>query len=358
MQIYQGTYSYDSPDNVRPAEVTATGKRIEIHLKDADGNPRTVFWYWYNVVQGKETYGGCTLHHIGLPLQTLHVSSNEFAALAAQKLKDAKRSTAIQRIFPNAISATFGVGLFIIALIAIAWFWLLPYVTGRVANALPIEYEIKFGEDSYNALIKDFKILPAQTEQANQFYKALNISSAYPVKITVVEKKETNAFAIPGGHIVVFSGLLQQMQHPEELAALLAHEYSHVQLRHTTRSLVQSLGTYAMISMVFGDISGLGAVIVENANTLKSLEYSRKLEREADLNGLQLLQQRKINGEGYIWLFTTLKKDAGIAPSEWLSSHPDLDRRMEYVKSKLVGVAPEPISAPIQTIWKQLKADY
>lgn len=354
MQTYQGTYSYDSPDNVKPAAITATGKRIEIHLKDADGNPRTVFWYWYNVVQGKENYGGCTLHHTGLPLQTLHVSSNEFAAFALQKMKGAKRSS------PNALAAILGVSLFVIVLIAVAWFWLLPFAAGRVANALPIEYEVKFGEQSYNTLIKDFKVLPLQTEQANAFYKAMNISSAYPIRITVVEKAETNAFAIPGGHIVVFSGLLQQMQHPEELAALLAHEYSHVQLRHTTRSLVQSLGTYAMISMVFGDVTGLGAVLVENANALKSLEYSRKLEREADLNGLQLLQQRKINGEGYIWLFTTLKKGAGAgaAASEWLSSHPDLERRTEYVKNKLVGVAPMPVSAPMQIIWKQLKADY
>ncbi|MRG47727.1 M48 family metalloprotease [Chitinophaga sp. SYP-B3965] len=352
MQTYQGTYAYDSPDNVQPAAITATGKRIEIHLKDADGNPRTVFWYWYNVVPGKETYGGCTLHHTGLPQQTLHVSSNEFAAFALQKMKHTAPN--------NALAVMLGAGVCVIALIAIAWFWLLPFAAGRVANTLPIEYEVKFGEQSYNTLIKDFKVLPEQTEQANAFYKAMNISSAYPIQITVVEKAETNAFAIPGGHIVVFSGLLQQMQHPEELAALLAHEYSHVQLRHTTRSLVQSLGTYAMISMVFGDVTGLGAVIVENANTLKSLEYSRKLEKEADLNGLQLLQQRKINGEGYIWLFTTLKKGtgSGAATSEWLSSHPDLERRMEYVKSKLVGVAPIPVSAPMQIIWKQLKADY
>ncbi len=348
MKTYQGTYSYDSPDNVQPAEVTLTNKRIEIHLKDADGNPRTVFWYWYNVVQGKQN----TLHHIGLPLQTLHVPSYEFAELALPKLK--------KRTAPNALMIIAGIGLFIIALAAAAWFWLLPYAAGRVAIALPIEYEVKFGEQSYNALIKDFKVLPQQTELANQFYKELKISSAYPVKITVVEKAETNAFAIPGGHIVVFSGLLQQMQHPEELAALLVHEYSHVQLRHTTRSLVQSVGAYAMISMVFGDVTGLGAVLVENAQTLKSLEYSRKLEKEADLNGLQLLQQRNINGEGYIWLFNTLKKDTGSGSitSEWLSSHPDLDNRVKYVKSKLVGVAAMPVSGPLQNIWKQLKADY
>lgn len=294
MQFYQGTYSYDSPDNVMPAEVTVTSKRIEIHLKDADGNPRTVFWYWYNVVEGKGV-----LHHTGLPLQTLRVPSHEFAELVMKKKK---------RRAPNGWMGLAGVGLFIIALLAAAWLWILPYAAGRVVNALPIEYEVKFGEQSYNAAIKEFKVLPAQTELANQFYKALNIPSVYPVKITVVDKAELNAFAIPGGHIVVFNGLLQQMQHPEEFAALLAHEYSHVQLRHTTRSLVQSLGTFAVISMVFGDVTGLGAVFLENAQTLKSLQYSRKLEKEADLNGLQLLQQRNINGEGYIWLFNTLKK--------------------------------------------------
>jgi predicted Zn-dependent protease len=99
-------------------------------------------------------------------------------------------------------------------------------------------------------------------------------------------------------------------------------------------------------------------VLVENANTLKNLEYSRKLEKEADLNGLKLLEARQINPEGYIWLFGILKQDGGAAPSEWLSSHPDLDNRAAYVKKEMKAGQPAALPPALQSTWKQIKADY
>lgn len=345
MKTYDGIYSYDSPDNAQACLVTVTNKRIEIHLRDAHGNSRTVHWYWYNVVQGDRA-----LHHTGLPLQTLKVASYEFQDEVARRMKQPLR-----RGIPAVVTAVAGTVLFIVLLLVAAYFWIIPALAGRVANTLPVEYEIKFGEEAYNNMIRDFKILPGETEKVNSFFKALDIPSKYPVKITVVDKPEANAFAVPGGHIVVFSGLLQQMRHPEELAALLAHEFSHVELRHTTRSLMQSLGTYMAVSLVFGDLTGIGAVLVENAQTLKSLEYSRTLEKEADLNGLRLLSARKINGEGYIWLFGTLKKETGAMPSEWLSSHPDLDNRIRYVETELKGDTTAATPAALANLWQQIK---
>lgn len=347
MKTYEGIYTYDSPDNAQKCQVTVTGKRIEIHLRDAHGNPRVVHWYWYNVVQGDHA-----LQHTGLPLQTLKVPDYEFQDIVLRALKKGTR-----RGLPAVVSAVAGTAIVIGALVLLAYFWLIPFLAGRMARTLPVEYEVKFGEEAYNGLIREYKILPRETELVNSFFKELHIPSRYPVAITVVEKAQTNAFAVPGGHIVVFSGLLQQMQHPEELAALLAHEFSHVELRHTTRSLLQSLGTYMVVSLVFGDLTGIGAVVVENANTLKSLEYSRKLEKEADLNGLQLLNARRINGEGYIWLFGTLKKEAGAGPSEWLSSHPDLDNRIGYVQAALKGDTTAATPAALDTLWKQIKSN-
>ncbi|MGN7719212.1 M48 family metallopeptidase [Chitinophaga sp. 22620] len=352
MNLYQGYYTYDSPDNVQAAEVSLKKDRIEIHIRDAHGNPRQVHWYWYNVRQGKETAGGMELHHVGLPQQTLRVSSNEFADIAEKKLRQKGRT------FPTAAAVFLTTGAAIIGLLALAYFWFIPFLAGRVAKSMPVEYEVKMGNEAYNSLIKEYKVLPEKTELVNRFFKELGIRTQYPVQITVVDEKQTNAFAVPGGHIVVFSGLLDKMQRPEELAALLAHEFSHVELRHTTRSLMQSLGTYMAVSLIFGDLTGVGAVLVENANTLKNLEYSRKLEKEADLNGLKLLEARHINPEGYIWLFGILKQDGGAAPSEWLSSHPDLDNRAAYVKKEMKAGQPAALPAALQGTWKQIKADY
>lgn len=347
MKTYEGTYSYGQPDNAQQCLVTVTNKRIEIHLRDQHGNPRVVYWYWYNVVQGDHA-----LHYTGQPLQTLKVPSFEFRETVAQQMKKPRR-----RGVPAVAVAVGGTMLVVLALLAVAYFWLVPYLAGRMAKSLPVEYEVKFGEKAYQAMIGEFKVMPGETALVDSFFKTLRIPSKYPVSITVVNEAQTNAFAVPGGHIVVFSGLLRQMQHPEELAALLAHEYSHVELRHTTRSLLQSLGTYALASMLFGDLTGVEAVLVQNAHELKGLEYSRRLEKEADLNGLQLLHARRINGQGYIWLFGTLKKESGAAPSEWLSSHPDLDNRIRYVQEELKGDTTLATPAALESLWKQIKTN-
>ncbi|RPD40028.1 M48 family metallopeptidase [Chitinophaga barathri] len=353
MILYQGFYTYDSPDNVQPAAISLKKDKIEIHLKDEHGNPRVVHWYWYNIALGKQTAAGMELHHMGLPQQTLRVSSNEFADIAEKRLRNKGRT------FPTAAAVFLSTGAIIIGLLALAYFWFIPFLAGRVAKTMPVEYEVKMGEEAYNSLIRQYKILPEKTELVNRFFRELDIKTQYPVKITVVEEKQTNAFAVPGGHIVVFSGLLDKMRRPEELAALLAHEFSHVELRHTTRSLMQTLATYMTVSLIFGDITGVGAVLVENANTLKNLEYSRSLEKEADLNGLQLLEARHINPEGFVWLFGTLRQEnGGATPSEWLSSHPDMDNRIGYVKKEMKPGLSTALPANLQATWKQIKADY
>lgn len=346
MQQFEGFYSYDSRDNVQQAVVTVSNKRIEIHLKDAHGNPRVVRWYWHNIRKGQ----GPEWHHTGLPQQTLRLADTAFGNIMEKQLSKKRRNPAIPFLL--------GLGAFLIALLLAAYCWLIPFLAARAANALPVEYEVEMGEHAYNALTGEFKVNDAQTVKVNRFFEALHIASKYPVKITVVEEEEVNAFAVPGGHIVVFTGLLDRMSRPEELAALLAHEFSHIEKRHTTRALLQSFGTYTMISLVFGDLSGIAAVVAENAHTLRHLEYSRSLEKEADLNGLALLEARHISGEGYIQLFRTLQKEAGAAPSEWLSSHPDLDSRISYVKARLKDPPPAKISPELEAIWLDISTGH
>ncbi|MGX5818534.1 M48 family metallopeptidase [Chitinophaga lutea] len=343
---FEGIYTYESPDNAQRCNITVTNKRIEIRLRDAHGNPRDVYWYWENIRREKDAW-----LHAGLPQQSLYVRDHAFHDWVEKKVAKPRRG-------PSAAVSVFLVScVVILGLLAAAYFWLIPYLAGRVADKMPIEYEVRYGEEAYQSLIKGYEVLEPQTEQVNHFFKAMNIPSEYPVRITVVKESQTNAFAVPGGHIVVFSGLLDKMQHPEELAALLAHEYSHVALRHTTRSMMQSLGTFMAVSLIFGDMTGVGAVVVKNANELKNLHYSRSLEREADLNGLKLLQERHISGEGFVQLFGTLGQSGGGAPSEWLSSHPDLENRKTYIQAQFSNSATS-LPAPMAAIWKELKADY
>jgi len=121
----------------------------------------------------------------------------------------------------------------------------------------------------------------------------------------------------------------------EELAALLSHEFTHVNEKHTTRSLFRQLGSAIFLSVIFGDVGAIANTVIRNADNLKGLNYSRSLEKEADMNGLKILSERKIDCNGFVHLFELLKKETmetGKQPAEWISSHPDLYNRIDYVK--------------------------
>jgi predicted Zn-dependent protease len=85
---------------------------------------------------------------------------------------------------------------------------------------------------------------------------------------------------------------------------------------------------------MLGDATAVGGVIINNADDLKSLSYSRALEKEADDNGARLLADRKIDCGGYLKLFQVLKKETqGAQPHEWINSHPNLDKRIQNIEN-------------------------
>ncbi|HEU4553298.1 MAG TPA: M48 family metallopeptidase [Chitinophaga sp.] len=324
MQTYIGKYYNGQTNSSTDAAITLAPKQIIIEIKDAQGTLRQLYWFWDQVKHPAPD----TLEYPGYPLQRITVASLTFADAVQYYLQHKKG----QRFFARRGRTIAGmVFLAVVGIIALVYFWFIPFVAARIANNLPVSYEERLGQSSYDALMQQYHADTAASRQVNAFFRQLQIPSRYTVQITVVRGKEANAFALPGGHIIVYDQLLKEMRHYEELAALLSHEYAHVALKHTTKTIFRSMGTYVFMSLLFGDMSGAGAVIAENANSLKSLHYSRRLEKQADLYGLELLQARQIDPRGFEWLFNTLKQQGGMQPSEWLSSHPDLDNRIRYI---------------------------
>ncbi|MBK8952216.1 MAG: M48 family metallopeptidase [Chitinophagaceae bacterium] len=189
----------------------------------------------------------------------------------------------------------------------------------------------------------------------NEFFKQMNVPSAYNIRITVVNDNVVNAFALPGGRIVVYSALLKQIQTCPELAALLSHEFTHINNKHSTKSIFRRLGSKVFIGLLFGRFGSVSSVLISHADDLKSLTYSRKLEKEADTEGLAIITQRKIDPAGFISLFTHLKESApaDMLP-EFLASHPDIDKRIAYIKeaSKEAQVAED---VQLKAIFEKLK---
>lgn len=233
--------------------------------------------------------------------------------------------------------------LFVIGLLLAAYFWWIPMLGERMANHFSKDSEISMGEQMYQSVSATYKTDTQKTAVLNAFFKQLNYNVGYPVQITVVESGEMNAFAIPGGHIVVYDAILDRMKTPEELAALLAHEASHVALRHSLKNMFRSLSRKMFLSLITGNQSGIVSVAVNNADNLKGLSYSRSLETEADDNGMQLMAKSHINTQGMLWLMELLQKDSGSAePPAILSTHPVFTERVDNIKKQLQSLPAEP----------------
>ena len=134
-------------------------------------------------------------------------------------------------------------------------------------------------------------------------------STPYTFRLIVVDNDMVNAFATPGGYIVVFRGLLERTGSAEELAGVLAHEMQHVLRRHGTKTLFRQLSTRALIAVFSGDLESVGTML-ETAEALGGLRYRRQDETEADREGMRLIQRARVDPAGMIAFFATLEQAA------------------------------------------------
>ena len=176
---------------------------------------------------------------------------------------------------------------------------------------------------------------------------------SYKFEVTVVKSDVVNAFALPGGYIVVFTGLMKKAESGEEVAGVLGHELNHVLQRHGLERIVKQLGLVAVVSIVLGDQQGLAGLMRQLGVELMTLKFGREQETEADLTGLQLLVRAKINPSGMITFFQRLaEKDEGRM--EWLSTHPMSQGRAERLKSELAAM-PKRDPLPFTFEWGKVR---
>ncbi len=169
-----------------------------------------------------------------------------------------------------------------------------------------------------------------KTTLLNEFYYELNFD--HRTKLYVIKGNIFNAFALPDNSIFVFENVLENIESYPELAALLAHEYAHIQQRHGMKSLANAI-TWELAGtlITFGNNA---EDFIRNANLLLGLSYSREFETQADLKGLYLLEKNSIDTRGMIDLFNRMLKMEGVKKdrnSIYLSTHPDTEDRLKEV---------------------------
>lgn len=157
------------------------------------------------------------------------------------------------------------------------------------------------------------------------------------IKLHILKSEDVNAFALPDGHIVVFSGLILDSDNEAELSGVLAHEMAHLQMGHLMKKLVKEIGLSVIISMTSGN--GNPEMIRHAAKLLTSSAYDRNLEREADLKAVEYMVNSGINPEGLANFLYRMSVSSGNFPDQfyWISTHPGGEERskdiLEHMKS-------------------------
>lgn len=228
-------------------------------------------------------------------------------------------------------------------------------VTGeQELSLISREQEIAMGREAAPQLEDEFggKVPDDQLQSyVNQVGLAVAAKSDrdMPYDFTLVRSDVPNAFALPGGKIFITAGLMVRMENERQLAAVLAHEVSHVAAKHNVKGLQRQMGAAVLVEVAGAVISGdagtaakWGAKIATN---MMNLKYSRNDEYQADAVGISYMKRAGYHPQGMVELLTVLYNLSETEPgslTEMFQTHPLTSKRIEQAQELIVNDPPAP----------------
>jgi beta-barrel assembly-enhancing protease len=221
-------------------------------------------------------------------------------------------------------------------------------------NSYTTNEEIAEGKKAAAQVYKQMPVLP-DTSPVTKYIQQLGdklVQHApgyrWPYQFHVVNMADVNAFALPGGAIFVNLGTIQAAENEAQLAGVMAHEISHVVLRHATCNLTKQrtpgmlagLGQIAAGVLLGGGAGALAAQGIGAVAGLGFLKMSRNSEKEADLLGTDILHDAGYDPRGMAQFFEILQARYGEGSSQWLSDHPNPGNRSAYVNDEIATLPP------------------
>jgi Zn-dependent protease with chaperone function len=191
----------------------------------------------------------------------------------------------------------------------------------------------------------------------------------YQYSFTPVNVKDINAFALPGGPMFVHRGMFDAAAAEGEVVGVMAHELSHVLLRHGTANMSKAQNPWLQIGQLAGMVGGsvvggsLGSMISQGSQMglgAVLLRYSRDFEKQADLLGAQIMARAGYDPRALARMFETIAKTSGgSGQPQWLSSHPDPGNRTQYItqeatRLQIAAAADDSGFAPVKTAFAGL----
>jgi Zn-dependent protease with chaperone function len=349
------------PPQGRSVAVELLAQRLVLH--GDDGRDEEIAYAWLRPRGGGWNGDALTLEwDEGGATRAVSVHGEALRALrtaAPEALRERLGPHAQPRVRAPAVPLVIAGG----ALVAVAALVVVLFVTQgeRLVDAavarVPPEWEERLGQATLEAATATARPWPAgeATRVVDDLGARLaaQVQSPYTFRWVLLEGKQVNAMAAPGGYVIVFTGLVDQAETAEELAGVLAHEVQHVVLRHSLRGLVRGLGWRVILSILFGGAGDFGAPVAAWVEQLGSLRFSRGQESEADAAGVLLLQRAGIDPLGMATFFERLARSGGEPPA-FLSTHPASEARAQAVRDALAGAAPSP---PLPYDWAIVQAD-
>ena len=213
-------------------------------------------------------------------------------------------------------------------------------------NIFSLQDDIQFGQQVVTELENDpsVKVLDSATHVPLYKYvyglrdsilknNQLNYEDDFAWRIRVIQDDTIlNAFCTPGGYIYIYTALIHYLESEDQLAGVLAHEIAHADKRHSTDALTRQFGLSVLFDIVFGKDKGQ---LVRMAAQIKSLQYSRSNETEADMASVEWLYKTAYNAKGAAGFFQKLIDQGQSAGTpQWLSTHPNPDNRVQAITDK------------------------
>ncbi|MGQ9806796.1 MAG: M48 family metallopeptidase [Chlorobiales bacterium] len=213
-------------------------------------------------------------------------------------------------------------------------------LSGLIARLIPLETEAEFGKTFFQQALSQAPLnkdsaTVAVLKQCATVLESFSNGKAYKFHIVIVEDSIKNAFALPGGYIVVHRGILDLMENQDEFFGLLGHESGHVYLQHGFKRIVRSSLIALIFAMLFGNTAGLTGILIENSKGLLNLAYDRNEEASADTFGFDALEKAGVSTTGIVSLFEKLDQSQGETKlPAFLSTHPQTKARVAELKKK------------------------
>lgn len=288
------------------------------------------------------------IRRVDAPPALLRVSCLSAPPLARLEIRDPVLADRLVALCPKLNDEALGrqgvgrvVGWSLLALVSILLVIIygVPLAADRLTPLVPRALEARIGDaaDKQVRIVFSDKACTSTAGQAAflKLVEALRVAGGLqgPVEAAVLSTDTANAFALPGGKIYLFSGLLKEARNSDEIAGVLAHELGHIEHRDSLRNIIYNGGTSYLVGLLFGDITGSSAVIFAS-RTMFEASYSRDAERDADRFSIDVMHRLGRPTTPMGELLHRITGNEKKKAFSFLSNHPFTEDRMALMQQE------------------------